>query len=81
MSKLVRIEVELFGPLNSPQGKKFVKEIERNISIEKFMTVELKYKKEVSGFFVYTINGKSADKYTTLRDGNKLGVFHPIGGG
>ncbi|MBU3955244.1 MoaD/ThiS family protein [bacterium] len=78
---MMKIEVELFGSLNSPHGKKFVKETAGNISIEEFMTKELKYQKKVVGVFVYSVNGKSADKYTILRNGNKLVVLHPVGGG
>ncbi|MBA3052187.1 MoaD/ThiS family protein [bacterium] len=78
---MVKIKVELFGPLNSPHGKKFIKEIGRNISIEEFMEKELQYQKSAIAFFVYLVNGKRVDKNTILKTGNDLQIFHPIGGG
>jgi len=79
----MKIEVNLYATLkryleNGTGGKPSVLEISEDTSVK-----DIIQKLKISGDSVKLIfiNGVHAEKDTTLKDGDRLGLFPPVGGG
>ena len=78
----VKIEVELFGALKRDKKEnKFTLSLKKDKSIKDVLLEDLKFPEEHIRFFVCMINDSQVKNSHVLKDGEKLKVLLPVGGG
>jgi len=79
---VAKIEVELFGALKRDKKEnKFTLSLKKEKSIKNVLLEDLNFPEEHIRFFVCMINDNQAKVTHILRDGEKLKVLLPVGGG